>query len=83
MFSEIKNYPTISRKWQHKTYPIPLSKQQSKTVSHLRRDARQRVNGYKNVLTAKHELMKYLELAQNKLKTTNEVHIISSVESIV
>ena len=27
--------------------------------------------------------MKYLELSQNKLKTSNEVHIISSVESIV
>ena len=27
--------------------------------------------------------MKYLELTQNKLKTSNEVHIISSVESIV
>ena len=27
--------------------------------------------------------MKYLEVTQNKLKTSNEVHIISSVESIV
>ena len=27
--------------------------------------------------------MKYLELTQNKLKTSNEVYIISSVASIV
>ena len=27
--------------------------------------------------------MKYLELTQNELKTSNEVHIISSVESTV
>ena len=50
MFSDIENFPTISRKWQYYKYPIPLSKQQSKVVSHLRRDAR------KNVFTAKHEV---------------------------